>query len=130
MAYLLLAVSIFFELIGTSMLKASQGFTKLYPTLATLVSFFIAFYCLSVVLKTIPLNITYALWSGLGTVATVFISVLIWKEKINAGSVIGITLIVVGVIVLNLFGAGHDSEKEAAEAPLLITQDNTENHLR
>ncbi|NHN29052.1 DMT family transporter [Paenibacillus agricola] len=110
MAYLFLAISIVSELIGTSMLKASQGFTKLLPILGVIISFGCSFFFLSLSLKTIPLNAAYAIWSGLGTIATVAISVLIWKEKINIGSIIGISLIVIGVAVLNLFGPAHGSD--------------------
>lgn len=81
MAYLFLAISIVGELIGTSMLKASEGFTRLYPTLFTIVAFVISFFFISLSLKTLPLNMTYAIWSGVGAVATTLISVLIWKEK-------------------------------------------------
>ncbi|MEK3914299.1 multidrug efflux SMR transporter [Paenibacillus sp. FSL H7-0331] len=122
MAYLFLAISIIGELIGTSMLKASQGFTKLYPTLFTIVAFVTSFYFISLALKTLPLNMTYAIWSGVGAVATALISVLIWKEKINTGSVVGIALIVIGVVVLNLFGAGHGEEKGATESASSIVQ--------
>ncbi|WIM40313.1 multidrug efflux SMR transporter [Paenibacillus sp. PK4536] len=122
MAYLFLAISIIGELIGTSMLKASEGFTKLYPTLLTIVAFVISFYFVSLTLKTLPLNMTYAIWSGVGAVATALISVLIWKEKINTGSMVGIALIVVGVVVLNLFGAGHGEAKESTETTSSIAQ--------
>lgn len=122
MAYLFLAVSIIGELIGTSMLKASEGFTKLYPSLFTVVAFIISFFFISVALKTLPLNMTYAIWSGVGTVATALISVLIWKEKINTGSIIGITLIVIGVVVLNLFGAGHGEAKDTKETASSVVQ--------
>lgn len=122
MAYLFLAISIIGELIGTSMLKASEGFTKLYPTLLTIVAFVISFYFVSLTLKTLPLNMTYAIWSGVGAVATALISVLIWKEKINTGSMVGIGLIVVGVVVLNLFGAGHGEAKGATETTSSIAQ--------
>lgn len=107
MAYLYLMLAIFTELIGTSLLKASAGFSKLYPTLGCLLSFSVAFFFLSLSLKTIPLNMAYAIWSGLGTVATVIISILIWKEKVNVASITGIALIIVGVIILNLYGPGH-----------------------
>ncbi|BBI33496.1 DMT family transporter [Cohnella abietis] len=116
MAYLFLAISIIGELFGTSMLKASQGFTKLYPSIFTLVAFVTSLFFLSIALKTLPLNMTYAIWSGIGAVATALISVLIWKEKINIGSIIGIALIVIGVVVLNLFGAGHGEEGDAKGA--------------
>ncbi|WP_053375664.1 DMT family transporter [Paenibacillus sp. FJAT-27812] len=122
MAYLFLAISILGELIGTSMIKASQGFTKLYPVIATLISFTISFYFLSLTMKTIPLNTAYAIWSGVGAVATVLISVFIWKEKINAGSMVGIGLIVIGVIVLNLFGPGHDSADDSSKTASAMVQ--------
>lgn len=112
MAYLFLLFAIICELVGTSLLKASEGFSKIYPTLGLIVSFVCSLLFLSLSLKTIPLNVGYAIWSGLGTIATVAISVLIWKEKINIASVIGITFIIIGVVVLNLFGPAHsDSVK-------------------
>src|SRR3954462_11730528 len=93
MAYLFLILAIMCELVGTSLLKASEGFSKLVPTLGLIVSFVCSLLLLSLSLKTVPLNVGYAIWSGLGTVATVAISILIWKEKINGASVIGITFI-------------------------------------
>jgi len=117
MAYLYLALAIIFELIGTSLLKASEGFSKLVPTFGVIIVFSLSFFFLSVSLKTIPLNIAYALWSGLGTVATVIISILIWKEKINAASIIGIALIIIGVAVLNLFGPAH-SDSTKSDLPI------------
>lgn len=116
MAYLYLMLAIISELIGTSLLKASDGFSKLFPTLGLLVSFSLAFFFLSLSLKTIPLNLAYAIWSGLGTVATVVISILIWKEQVNFASITGITLIIVGVIILNLYGPGH-SESANTDYP-------------
>jgi small multidrug resistance pump len=122
MAYLYLLISIISELIGTSLLKASDGFTKLFPTLGVLVSFTVAFFFLSLSLKTIPLNLAYALWSGIGTVATVAISILIWKEKINVGSIVGILLIITGVAVLNLFGPGHSHSSDSTNSEYQVNQ--------
>ncbi len=107
MAYLYLALAILGELIGSSMLKAAEGFSKLYPTIGTIIAFTGSFFFLSLAMKTIPLNTAYALWSGVGIIATTIISILIWKEKINVASVTGIALILAGVIILNLFGPGH-----------------------
>ncbi|MGS4013168.1 multidrug efflux SMR transporter, partial [Staphylococcus pseudintermedius] len=76
MHYLYLFISIATEIIGTSFLKASEGFTKLWPTLGTLLSFGICFYFLSLTIKFLPLNITYATWAGLGLVLTTIISVI------------------------------------------------------
>ena len=112
MAYVFLMIAIVFELIGTSMLKASEGFTKLLPTLTVFIAFGIAFYSLSLSLKVIPLSVAYAMWSGIGTAATVLIGVLIWKEKISGLSVVGITLIIAGVILLNLNSSSHEVKKD------------------
>ena len=113
MSYLYLALAIICELIGTSLLKASEGFSKLVPTFGLLICFCFSFFFLSQSLRAIPLNLAYAIWSGLGTVATVLISVLIWKEKINFASVIGISLIITGVVVLHLFAPGHENAASA-----------------
>ncbi|PAH09951.1 multidrug transporter, partial (plasmid) [Staphylococcus aureus] len=77
MHYLYLFISIATEIIGTSFLKTSEGFTKLWPTLGTLLSFGICFYFLSLTIKFLPLNITYATWAGLGLVLTTIISVIV-----------------------------------------------------
>ncbi|AQQ54991.1 DMT family transporter [Planococcus lenghuensis] len=116
MAYLYLALSIAGELLGTSMIKASDGFTKPLPTTGVIISFVFSFFFLSLSLKVIPLNMAYAIWSGVGTAATVVISVLIWKEKITAGSIVGILLIIFGVAVLNLYGPGHSASAEQTTA--------------
>ena len=90
MHYLYLFISIATEIIGTSFLKTSEGFTKLWPTLGTLLSFGICFYFLSLTIKFLPLNITYATWAGLGLVLTTIISVIVFKENVNLISIISI----------------------------------------
>ncbi|GIP24260.1 MULTISPECIES: multidrug efflux SMR transporter [Paenibacillus] len=100
--YLFLAGAILSELAGTSLLKASAGFTKLLPSLGTLVFFGAAFYLLSLSLQSIPLGVAYAIWSGVGTAATAIIGIVIWKEAVNWYTVGGILLIIAGVILLNL----------------------------
>lgn len=123
MLYLYLALAIVGEIIGSSLLKASEGFSKLYPTIGVIIAFVGCFFFLSLSLKTIPLNTAYALWAGLGLVLTTVISVLVWKEKLNMASIAGITLILVGVVILNLFGPGHgESGHEASET---ITMNET-----
>ncbi|MDH9161343.1 quaternary ammonium compound efflux SMR transporter QacH [Staphylococcus succinus] len=107
MPYLYLLLAIVGEVIGSAFLKSSDGFSKLYPTMATIISFLACFYFLSKTLQHLPLNITYASWAGLGLVLTTIISVLIFKEQINLISVISIILIMVGVILLNTFGSSH-----------------------
>ncbi|HDU1405526.1 TPA: quaternary ammonium compound efflux SMR transporter QacG [Staphylococcus pseudintermedius] len=107
MHYLYLFISIATEIIGTSFLKTSEGFTKLWPALGTLLSFGICFYFLSLTIKFLPLNITYATWAGLGLVLTTIISVIVFKENVNLISIISIGLIVIGVVLLNVFGESH-----------------------
>ncbi|MFC7686342.1 DMT family transporter [Ureibacillus sp. GCM10028918] len=126
MAYLYLALAIIGELIGTSLLKASEGFSKLYPTIGLVMAFVGSFFFLSLAIKSIPLNTAYALWSGIGLVATTIISVLIWKEKINIASVIGISLILIGVVILNLYGPGHgeaSSNEKTSESSTALSNE-------
>lgn len=101
-AYLFLAGAIVSELVGTSLLKGSAGFTKLLPSIGTLIFFGAAFYLLSLSLQTIPLGIAYAIWSGVGTAITAIIGIALWRETVNVYTVLGILLIIAGVIVLNL----------------------------
>lgn len=99
--YIALGISIVSEIFGTTMLKLSDGFTNLLPSICVIIGFTIAFYCLSLCLKTIPLSLAYAIWSGLGTAFTALIGVLLWKEAFNAFSLAGLMLIIGGVILLN-----------------------------
>lgn len=123
MSYLYLILAIIGELIGSSLLKASEGFTKLYPTIGVIVAFTGCFFFFSLSLKTIPLNTAYALWSGIGIIFTTVISILIWKEKINFASVSGITLIIVGVVILNLFGPGHGESSHKGTETITINEE-------
>lgn len=123
MSYLYLALAIVGEIIGSSLLKASEGFSKLFPTIGVIIAFVVSFFFLSLSLKTIPLNTAYALWSGLGLVLTTIISVLIWKEKLNMASIAGITLILAGVVILNLFGPGHGEPDHKASETITINEE-------
>ncbi|WP_024621827.1 DMT family transporter [Metaclostridioides mangenotii] len=107
MGYMHLFFAIIGEIFGTSLLKMSDGFTKLIPTISSMTSFLLSFYFLSMSLKSIQLNTAYAMWSGVGIVITTAVSVFLWKESINFASFAGIGLILVGVIVLNLYGPSH-----------------------
>lgn len=100
--YIFLALAIVSELIGTSMLKASAGFTKIYPSIATVVCFGMAMYMLSLSLRGIPLGVAYAIWSGVGTMVTAILGFFIWKETLNLVSALGIVLIIAGVVLINL----------------------------
>lgn len=106
-AYVFLAIAIISEIFGTSMLKASEGFTRLYPSLATVVGFGVAFYSLSLSLQQIPLGIAYAIWSGVGTAITAVIGIVVWKETASLTTALGIVLIIAGVIIINLKGLNH-----------------------
>ncbi|MCD7035252.1 multidrug efflux SMR transporter [Metabacillus sp. GX 13764] len=105
--YLLLALAIASELFGTSMLKASDGFTKLWPAIGVVAGFGISFTSLSLALKGLPLSVAYAIWSGVGTAATAVIGVLYWKEKLNIYNALGIFLIIAGVVLLNIKSPSH-----------------------
>lgn len=107
MGYLYLAVSIVTELLGTTMLKFSNGFTRMGPTLTSLVAYTICFYFLSLTLKTVNLSIAYALWGGVGIVLTTAVAVIFMHAPINLASVVGIFLILAGSVILNLYGTGH-----------------------
>ena len=101
-AWLALAVAILDEVIGTSALKASAGFSRLLPSLVVVAGYGTAFYFLSLTLKQIPVGIAYAVWSGAGTVLIALIGVLAFRQKIDLAGMIGIALIIAGVLVLNL----------------------------
>ncbi len=107
-AWWLLAIAICAEVVGTTALKASQGFTRLWPALLVAAGYGTAFYCLSLVVKTIPLGIAYAVWSGLGIVLITLLAWAFYGQRIDLAGYIGMGLIVAGVLVLNVFsGAGH-----------------------
>ena len=101
MKYLYLALAIVLEVLGSSFMKASDGFSKWLPSSIVIIAYLTCFYFLSLALKTIPLGIAYATWGGLGIVLTAFISVVIFKQKLDIPAIIGIVLIVLGVIVMN-----------------------------
>jgi small multidrug resistance pump len=101
--FVILFLAIVFEVIATTSLKASEGFTRLLPSVVVVVGYAVAFYLLSQALKTIPIGTTYAIWSGVGTAVTVMIGVVLYREGIDLPRIIGIGLIILGVLVLNLF---------------------------
>ena len=103
MAYLYLAVAIVAEVATTSALKASEEFTRLIPSLIVIVGYGVAFYLLTLVLRTIPVGITYALWAGLGIVLVAVVGAILYKQIPDIPAVIGMGLIVAGVVVINVF---------------------------
>ena len=101
--WLFLGLAIASEVTATASLKATEGFTKLMPSIVVLASYSAAFYFLSLTLEDIPIGVAYAVWSGVGVAAIALISVVYMDQKIDLAGVVGISLIVIGVIVLRLF---------------------------
>lgn len=99
--YVYLGISIILEVFGTTMLKLSNGFTVLIPSLLVVVGYLGAFYCLSLCLKKLPLSLAYAIWTGLGTVLTAIVGLLVWQDAFNGFTFLGFSLIIGGVVLLN-----------------------------
>ncbi|CAG7615810.1 DMT family transporter [Paenibacillus allorhizosphaerae] len=106
-SFVLLATAIVCEVFGSSMLKVSNGFKKLLPSVGVIAGMGLAFYCLSLALTTIPLGTAYAIWSGAGTALTALVGAVVYKEKLNVTKITGLTLIIGGVFVMKLTGASH-----------------------
>lgn len=104
---LLIALTVIFELIGTTSLKLSDGFTRPFWSGVVLVAYAVAFYVLAQAVKIMPLGTVYAIWAGLGTAGTAVIGIIIWKEPVNPMRLVGIGLVVLGVVLLNISGEGH-----------------------
>jgi len=103
MPYLYLAIAIAAEVIGTSELKAAEGFTRLVPSLVVIVGYGAAFYFLSLALKVIPVGIAYAIWSGVGVALITLIGWVLFKQRLDAPALAGLALIVAGVVVIQFF---------------------------
>jgi small multidrug resistance pump len=106
-AYIFLLVAIAAEVFATSTLKSTEGFSRLWPTVACLAGYVVSFAALSQAVKQVPVGVAYAVWSGLGTAAIVAIGAVFLNEPITLVKVFGIGLIVAGVLILNLGGASH-----------------------
>ncbi len=103
--YLFLLAAIASEVVGTSLLKATEGFTRLWPTVGCLTGYALSFVLLSLAVRDVPVGVAYAMWSGLGTVAIVAIGAVFLGEPLSLTKVIGAGLIIAGVAFLNLGGA-------------------------
>ncbi|GHA40873.1 multidrug transporter [Amylibacter ulvae] len=101
--YVYLIVAVVFETCGTASLKASEGFTKLYPSIGVVIGFAGAFYFLSLTLNYMPIGIVYAIWSGLGIVLITLIGLVFFKQHLDAPAYVGLALIMAGVLVINVF---------------------------
>lgn len=101
--FIFLGIAIIFEIIATSALKKSEEFTKLLPSIITVIGYCGAFYCLSFAIRTIPVGIAYAIWSGVGIVLITIIGAVVFKQIPDFPAIIGLTLIMIGVIIINVF---------------------------
>ncbi|BDX02500.1 multidrug SMR transporter [Marinomonas pontica] len=103
MTYFLLFLAILSEVVATTALKASDSFTKLGPSIVLVVGYALSFYLLSVVMRSMPTGVTYAIWAGLGIVLISVFGYLFNNEKLDLAACIGMSLIVTGVVVINVF---------------------------
>jgi small multidrug resistance pump len=103
MTYLFLAIAIIAEVAATSALKASEEFTRLVPSIIVIVGYGIAFYLLTLVLRVIPIGITYAVWSGVGIVLVAVAGFFLYKQIPDIPAIIGMGLIISGVVVIHVF---------------------------
>ena len=107
MHYVFLGLAIAAEVVGTSLLKATDGFSRLWPTLACLGAYAVSFALVSQAVKVIPTGVAYAIWSGLGTAAIAAIGAAFLGQPLSLVKVLGIGLIIAGVVLLNLGGGAH-----------------------
>ena len=109
MSYLYLVTAIVAEVVATSALKASDQFSKTLPSIIVVIGYGVAFYYLSLVLKTIPIGVAYAIWSGAGIALVTVVGLVVFDQKLDFAAIIGISLIVAGVVVMNVFSktVGH-----------------------
>ena len=103
MDWIYLAVAIVTEVVATTALKASEGFTKLVPSAIVVVGYGIAFYCLSLTMKAIPVGIIYAIWSGVGVALICLTAWVLFGQRLDLPAMLGIALIISGVLVINIF---------------------------
>lgn len=101
--WVFLSIAIISEVIATSCLKASEGFTRFWPSVVVVIGYLLAFYLLSLTLKTIPVGIAYAVWSGIGIVLIAMVGWLFLGQKLDMPAIIGLVFIITGVMVINVF---------------------------
>jgi small multidrug resistance pump len=103
-----LVIAILCEVVGTTALKASEGFSKLLPTIVVIVGYGVSFFMLSLALRSIPVAVAYAIWSGVGQALIAVVAWFVFRQTLNAGEMAGMGLIVSGVVLLSLFSkAAH-----------------------
>ena len=102
-AYFILFLAVVAETVGTTALQASQQFSRLWPSLLVVVSYGLAFYLMALTLRTMPVGIVYAIWSGMGIVLIAVIGFLVFGQKLDWPAIGGLGLIIVGILVIHLF---------------------------
>jgi len=115
-AWIYLAIAIVAEVIGTSFLKLSEGFTRTAPSIAVVVCYVVAFYMLSLTLKSIPVGVAYAIWAGVGVALITLVGLVAFRQSLDLPAVIGIVMIVGGVLVIHLFSETVDGGDPLTEA--------------
>lgn len=101
--WIYLAMAIFSEIVATSSLKLTEGFTNFLPSLVVIIGYCAAFYFLSLTLEEIPVGIAYAIWSGVGIVGIAIIAVIFYDQRLDAGAIIGMGLIISGIIIMRFY---------------------------
>lgn len=101
--YAWLAIAIVCEVVATTALKASDGFSKTVPSIISAGGYGVAFYCMAQSMKTVPVGISYAIWSGIGIVLITLLAWVIFKQKLDLPAVVGMGMILAGVLVINLY---------------------------
>ena len=105
MAFVYLALAIVAEVVATSALKSSDGFTRLWPSVTVAVGYGLAFYLLSLVLRSVPVGIAYAFWAGLGIVLVTLVGLVVYGERPDLPALLGLAMIVGGVVVIQVFSS-------------------------
>ncbi|MFM7529468.1 MAG: DMT family transporter [Nodosilinea sp.] len=108
MDWVYLAIAILAEVAATSALKATQGFTRPQALLLVVAGYSLAFFCLSLTLRTIPLSVAYALWSGVGLVLLALVGRFVYDQRLDRPAMLGLSLILAGIVILNLFSNSLD----------------------
>lgn len=102
-AYLFLLVAIVAEVVATTLLKKSDGFTRLWPSVASTIGYVVTFYFLSLSLRTLNIGVAYGIWCGLGIVFISLLAYLFYGEKLDAAAIIGLAFVVIGLVIINVF---------------------------
>ncbi|MGJ8626469.1 MAG: SMR family transporter [Sulfitobacter sp.] len=103
--YLILAMAVLAETIGTTALQASQQFTRFWPSILVIVAYAVSFYLLSITLKVMPVGVVYALWSGLGIILIATIGFAVFGQRLDLPAILGLALIIAGIAVIHLFSS-------------------------